>query len=213
MYSKTELDKEISQIWILYTNSYEYYYCLRQVSKYERTEHTDSRFIYFLTYTSWYIIIIELCKLYQNDNKSQQYNIYGLINRLKNNYKKLEYNLLLTKSDIEKYYNDLNSPRIIDIRNRLIVLRDKFYAHTDRLDENFINKINISLDEVEILFNILRAFIFDIKEKVFSSHAVFEEDIFINLDKVLKNIDESKKREHDERIRLLIEEQNNLKRH
>lgn len=210
MYLKTDLDKDISQIWLLYTKSYEYYNCLNQIKKYEKTEYSDSRFIFFITYTSWYILVIELCKVYQNDNKNQHYNVYGLINKLLNNYKKLEYNSLLSLTDVKKYYSDFNSSKIIEIRNKLVILRDKFYAHTDRLNEKFINEININLTEIESLFNTLRAFIFDIKSKVFKSHTLFEDDIFVNINYFLKSMDESNKRHHEEIIRKLNEEKNNL---
>ncbi len=206
MNQKADLEREISQIWLLYTKSYEYFHCLRHLSKFKRTENSDSRFMYFMTYTSWYILVVELCKVFQHDNKNQHFNIYGLINKLKNEYKKLEYKDLLSKPDIDKFYNDFNSEEIISIRDKLVILRDKFYAHTDRQDERIINDKNVDLSEIEKLFDILRAFIFDIKSKVFKRHVIFEDDIFVRLDDVLKNIDENNKRRHEEVLKKFEEE-------
>jgi len=151
IYRKTKLDKEINQIWLIYTNSFEYYNCLKQIRKYEKTRFSDSRFLSFITYTSWYILIIELCKVYQNDNNNQHFNIYGLLNRLINNYKNLEFRSMISLSDIRKYSDDFNSPKIIDIRKRLVELRDKFYAHIDRQDQNFEREISLTYDEIEYL--------------------------------------------------------------
>jgi hypothetical protein len=210
MYLISDLDKDISQIWLLYTRSYEYFYCLRQIKEYGKNENADTRFVFFITYSSWYILIIELCKLYQNDNKSQHYNVYGVINKILNEHKKLEFNTLLSLLDVKKYYSDFNSLKIIEIRNKLIILRDKFYAHTDRLDEKFLDEINISLTEIEILFNILRSFIFDIKNKVFGSHVIFEEDIFVNIKYVLGSVEEKNKRYREEIIKKVNEERKTL---
>jgi hypothetical protein len=210
MYSTKELNNNISQIWLLYSNSYEYYYCLKQIKEYNKNEYSDSRFLSFITYSSWYILIIELCKVYQHDNKNQHYNVYGLINKLVNEYKTLEFNSLISLDDVKKYQSDFNSSNIIGIRDRLIILRDKFYAHTDRLDEKFVNDININISEVELLFKILREFIFDIKSKVFKSHTIFEDDIFVNIKNILKNFDESKKRHHEEIIREFNKERDRI---
>lgn len=206
MYSTKDLDNAISQIWLMYSNSYEYFYCLKQLKEYAKTEYSDSRFLSFITYSSWYILIIELSKVFQHDNRNQQYNVYGLINKLVNEYKSLEFNSLILLDDVKRFQSDFNSSKIIEIRNRLIILRDKFYAHTDRLDEKFVKEINISISEIELLFKILRDFIFDIKSKVFKSHVLFEEDIFVNIKNILKNVDDSNKRRHDEMIRDLNEE-------
>jgi hypothetical protein len=205
MYLKEELNMDVLQIWLLYTKSYEYFYCLKQINKFKQSEFSDNRFISFISYTSWYILVIELCKVYQNDNKNQHYNVYKLINILKNEYKNLEYKSLLTKDDIEKYYTNFNSLQIIEIRDKLVLLRDKFYAHTDRQDERFIKQINLNLAEIEILFKALRDFIYDINNKVFSIHSVIDDvDIYIDLENVLKKIDDSNLRHRENVIKELM---------
>ena len=210
MYSTINLDKDISQIWLLYTSSYEYYHCQRQIKEFGKSEYADSRFLFFLTYSNWYILVIELCKIFQNDNRNQQFNVYGLINKLLNGHRNLDFKELFPLADVQKHYSNFNSLNIIDIRDKLIILRDKFYAHTDRLDENFLNEININLTEIESLFNLLRCFIFDIKSKVFGSHAMFEEEIFINIKDILNCVEEKNKRYHEEILRNFNEERNNL---
>lgn len=204
MYSKNDLDGDISQIWLIYTNSYEYFNCLNQLKNYKKSEYTDSRFMSFVFYTSWYVLIIELCKVYQNDNKNQHFNVYGLLNRLINNHKNLDFKTLISLEELNRYQTRFNAPEIIDIRNRLIVLRDKFYAHFDR--EKLEKEVNIQLAEIDIILSLLKDFISEIKIEVFRSQIDFDNDIFIHINKVMECIDESNKRCHDEIIRKFNEE-------
>jgi len=195
MIIKENFDKEIQKICFIYTKSYEYYNCLKQINNFEKSEFNDTRFIRFFNYTCWYVLVIELSKIYQNDNNNQHYNIYKLLNVLRNNYKRLEYKNLISKETIERYYNGFNSPQITDIRDRLVILRNKFFAHTDRHVDEFIEKIEINLNEIEILFRILKQFIFDISDNVFLRNVeIDDESIFVNIERVLKNIQESRKK-------------------
>ena len=206
IYLKKEFDEDIRQIWLIYTNSYEYYNCLKEIREYERTEFSDARFLFFIKYTSWYVLIIELCKVFQHDNKSQHFNVYGLLNKLRDNYKNLEFNLLIPLSDIHKYISDFNSSEIIEIRKKLVTLRNKFYAHFDRQNQKFIEEINITLNEIEYLLNLLHDFINNIRLKVFNSHVEFKEDIFVDILNVLRNTENCNRRDHEEIIRKFNEE-------
>ena len=197
-YSKSDLERDISQIWSIYTNSYEYFNCLNQLKNYKKSEYTDSRFMSFVFYTSWYVLIIELCKVYQNNNKSQHFNVYCLLNKLINNYKDLDFKALISLEELNRLKSLFNAPEIIDIRDRLIVLRDKFYAHFDR--EKLEKEVNIQLGEIDIILSLLKDFISEIKIKVFRSQIDFDNDIFIHINKVMECIDESNKRYHDEII-------------
>lgn len=201
MYSKNDLNEDLKQIWFLYTSAYEYYTCLRQIKEHSKTEYADSRFLFFIKYSCWYILVIELCKVYQNDNRNQHFNVYRLVNKLLNEYKNLEFKSLISLSDIKGFHASFISKEIIETRDRIVTLRDKFYAHTDRQDPKFIDEIIITLDEIECLFNILRDFIFDLKFKIFNSHAEFGNDIFVNMDKILRSLEDSNKRAHEEIIR------------
>jgi hypothetical protein len=211
MYSKLDFEKEIDQIWLLYTKSYEYYYCLKKIVKYEKSEYSDLRFISFISYDCWYILIVELCKVFQHDNRNQHFNVYGLLNKLKNNYEKIEYKTQISKAEIDKFYVDFNAPEVIEIRDKIILLRDKFYAHTDRDTDNFVKSISVSLQEVEILFNVLRNFIYEIKSKVFNGHTLFDDDIFLRMDDILKKIESANKIRHEEIIQKFNEETQRFK--
>lgn len=204
MYSKSDLNGDISQIWLIYTNSYEYFNCLNQLKNYKESDYTDSRFKAFVIYTSWYVLIIELCKVCQNSNKSQHFNVYCLLNKLINNYKDLDFKALISLEELKRLQSLFNAPKIIDIRDRLIVLRDKFYAHFDR--EKLEKEVNIQLAEIDVILSLLKDFISEIKSKVFSSQIDFDNDIFININEVLECIDESNKRYYDEIIRKYNEE-------
>ena len=199
MYNKTDFDRDISQIWLIYTNSYEYFNCLSQLKNYKKNEYTDSRFMSFVIYTSWYILIIELCKVYQNDNKNQHFNVYGLLNKLINNYKNLDFKTSISLETIKNYHLRFNSPEVIDIRDRLIILRDKFYAHFDR--EKLEQEVNIQLLEIEVILNLLKDFINEIKLLVFRSQIDFDNDIFVHILNVMDCIDGSNMRYHDKIIR------------
>lgn len=201
MIKKLDFEKEIDQIWLLYTKSYEYYYCLKKIAEHDKSKFSDIRFISFISYNCWYILIIELCKLFEQNNKNQHYNVYRLLNILKNNYKKLEYKNLISKSDIDQFYNNLNALEVIKVRDKIVQLRNKFYAHTDRDADIFVNNIRVTLNEVELLFNVLRNFIYEIKSKVFDGHTIFEDKIFIQIDEILAKIETANKIRHEEIIR------------
>ncbi|MFW9989163.1 MAG: hypothetical protein ACFFC3_10940 [Candidatus Odinarchaeota archaeon] len=208
MYSKNDLEEDISQIWLIYTTSYEYYYCLKLISKYEKTDFTDSRFLVFIIYSSWYILIIELCKAFQYDNKSQHYNVYGLINKMLNNYKSLDFKSSITLNEIKSFYTDFNAEKITEIRDRLTTLRDKFYAHSDR--QKLLQEVNVKLTEIEALLNLLKKFIYEIKQKVFSAEVIFHTDIYVDIGEILKSIEERNQIHHNEIIRKFNEERRKL---
>ena len=46
VYLKKKFDEEIKQIWFIYTNSYGYYNCLKQIRNYKKTEYSNSRFLF-----------------------------------------------------------------------------------------------------------------------------------------------------------------------
>jgi len=211
IYLKKEFDDEINQIWLIYTNSFEYYNCLKQLRNYKRTEFSDSRFLSFMTYTSWYILIIELCKVFQHDNKNQHFNIYGLLNRLINNYKNIEFRSLISLSEIQKYNADFTSAKILEIRKRLVELRDKFYAHIDREEKNFEEKISLTYSEIEFLLDTLHHFISEMKLKVLNSHVEFKDDIFVDLTSLLKNTEDFNRKYHEKMMRKYNDESNKLK--
>jgi len=211
IYRTNKFNDDIEQILSIYHNSYEYYNCLKQLRNYERTEFSDKRFILFITYTSWYVLIIELCKIFQYDNRNQHYNIYGLLQRLINNYKNLEFRSLISLSEIRRYDSDFNSTNIIDIRKRLVDLRDKFYAHIDRQDQNFVDKISLTYNEIEFLLKILHDFIYEIKHKVFNTHVEFTDDIFVDLTSVLRITEDYNRKHHEEIIKEFNEETKRLK--
>ncbi|WP_340076016.1 hypothetical protein [Leptobacterium sp. I13] len=198
---KSDFNIETSQIWLLYTKSYEYYHCLVQLRDYPITENSNKHFIRFIKHSSWYILVIELCKIFEHKNDTQHYNVYRFLNLLKNNYKGLEFNDVLSKSDIDEYCESFNAENIIKIREKIKTLRNKFYAHTDRYKENFIDEIDVTLSELELLFSTLRNFIIEIRQKVLNSHSSFETDIFIDLQNILVNIHENNKKKHDNIIK------------
>jgi hypothetical protein len=86
----------------------------------------------------------------------------------------------------------------------LIVLRDKFYAHFDK--EKLERDVNIGLAEIDIILSLLKDFIIEIRIKVFSSQIDFDNDIFIQINKVMECVEERNKRYHDEIIRKFNEE-------
>lgn len=207
MYNKMDLDRDITQIWLIYTQSYEYFKCLTQLKDYKKTEFSDTKFISFIRYTSWYVLIIELCKTY-HDSNSQHFNIYGLLNKLIDNYKNLDFKSSITLENLKQFEKMFKSSEIISIRERLKTLRNRFYAHFDR--DNFENEVNIQLSEIEILLNLLKDFIVDIKFKIFHGEIDFDNDIYVDINKVMTCVDESNKKYHDEILREFYEERKRL---
>ena len=208
MYSKNDLKEDISNIWLIYTRSYEYYYILKKISVYKKTDYTDTRFLMFVIYTSWYILIIELSKAYQNGNRNQHYNVYSLLNKLLNNYRNLDFKSLITLKEIKKLHSEFNSEKITNICERLTTLRDKFYAHSDR--QQSINEVNVKLIEIGYLLAQLKNLISVLKLKVFDTEVEFRTDIFIDIEKILMKIEKSNQSYHNEIQRKFDEERKKL---
>jgi len=93
----------------------------------------------------------------------------------------------------------------------LVDLRDKFYAHIDRQDQNFVDKISLTYNEIEFLLKILHDFIYEIKHKVFNTHVEFTDDIFVDLTSVLRITEDYNRKHHEEIIKEFNEETKRLK--
>ena len=61
-----------------------------------------------------------------------------------------------------------------------------------------------------MLFKILKNFIYDIHSIVFMSHTDFDDRIYIDIGKVINNIDECNRKRHKEEIAKLNEERKRL---
>jgi hypothetical protein len=101
-------------------------------------------------YTHWGMCVIELSKLF-TDSLNQQFNLFSLLNKI-DSYKKIEKKTVEFKNiDAEKYRNLLNEVGEEEILNSLIQVRNKVFAHTDKvvIDESL--KVELDYSKLERL--------------------------------------------------------------
>lgn len=146
MSRKQELDKDIEVFWLIYTQSRQ----SLEVYKYLKSTSASGQFWEHIAFTSLKDCFIELDKLLSTKD-SQHYRLDGLINKLKpgGQYSSFKFS--------EAQLNDWSKIFLIFHKtlNKISVLRNKKYAHTDRnfkvLDQDF----DIDIMEIEKIFDFL----------------------------------------------------------
>lgn len=126
-----------------------------------------STFYYFIEriyHSSCVVLILELSKLFEKDEK---FSLLKLKNKIIDNYEKSELNNYLQKKDIEIIFNPINSEAIELILKKLKDTRDKYYAHFDRTRPNF-SEIQIDSSETGLLISIVEEILKTIELKFFN---------------------------------------------
>ena len=116
----------------------------------------------FLISRIWFSItvnlILNLSKLY---DEAEKYSIIKLLNKMRYGYKKSELNSYLAEKELISFVNLFENERITFLKSKMKIIRDKYYAHLDRLHLND-KTINLNYAEIEELVenveNIIKIF-------------------------------------------------------
>lgn len=110
---------------------------------------------YFLLNRIWFSItvnlILNLSKLYDD---SEKYSIKRLLNKIKSGFKNSELSLYITESELLSMFKLIDNERINQLKSKLKILRDKFYAHLDRTHSSFMSVYLTDTEIVELVENI-----------------------------------------------------------
>ena len=138
-------------------------------------------------------LIIELCKLFQKNNSTQKYNINKFVNILTINHKSLKYKDKLSIETIKKWSDRLNCDETNSIRDYVVNLRNKIYAHTDNIDKYFQDQININFSKIEYLLCIIKDILIDIYFYVYESDLLLDKDSILDFESIIKTVLERNK--------------------
>ena len=199
MGKREELKSELKEIWhvlILSKQCFNYTLYFHKPDTQEELEYLNySRDFRFIRHILWRMTVIELSKIFSKSKRRDKFNFVNLINKLrKNGY----YSCLDFPSDIlDRWVSDLNIHS--NIIERLLTLRDKYYAHSDNLNEPL--DIIILFDEIKELILLLENLITDINKIVFQTASRFEplDNILIDFD-LIKILSRDKKRKIEKLI-------------
>lgn len=162
--SKTyEIKKHLNVIRDLFNNSYVYFNDFKLLSRNSNAGGVPDELVFMsrVTISLYIITILELAKILI-DSRNHHFNIhklFELIDELNNSSDGINLNLQVYKSQIE---NRLNYP-IQKIQN----LRDRAFAHTDKIVLNRNYSFNLTQVEIQNVLDFLKEFLTEVYPKVF----------------------------------------------
>lgn len=191
---KSELKKDILSIWKIFhlaKQSFQYSNYLHSPdTEEEATEINRNHFLRFTSHIILRVLVIELCKLYNNDNNNQKFSIPKLLKKLKNDghYSKLNFN----QEKLGEWVSKLQSLErtVININ----VLRDKLYAHTDRQKPD-LEQYGFEFEELKVLLELTEDIIFNINSDLFDTHTDLRTEFDMCEMDLVKNIVDFKENE------------------
>jgi len=173
MTKKDEIKKEIWQIWqilLLAKECHSYSFYLHKPDTKEEFEYLQhSNNFIFIRHIMWRMTVIELSKLFKESAKSDRYNIFHFISKLKTGgyFGKIG----ISESVISEWENQINYNS--ETISKILLLRDKLYSHTDSDKEKY-SKNDVSFEKTEKLIKIVESIVQEIYSTVFDSHALIE---------------------------------------
>lgn len=160
-------------------------------------------FFDFTRHILWRNTIIGLAKLVTNKERTQQFNIFHLLNRMKKNG---QYgNLTLKYNQIEKWEGMLKDKD--ETISEIKILRDKLYSHTDKnLDEYIINS-KLDFQKIGDIITLLNNIIKDIYLEILDTQINIEpiETMGDNF-KIIKILAEHEERRKQDIVNRFIEQ-------
>lgn len=188
MTKKDELRQEIQIIWEILTLAKECY----SYSNYIRNPETiqeikyiaKSRDFRFMSHAFWRLCIIELSKLFSNNNDTHKFNINKLISKLKSDghYRSLKFNQTAISLWEQKIKDNCNAIEIVQ------KLRNEVYSHKDR-NSNLDYANDLTFKEVANLIQIVSEIVKSIYSECFDTDAlvrtVYFHDGRFNIIKIL----------------------------
>lgn len=176
MTKKQELDKELTQVWLILVaakESYNYcYYMHKPKSGSELKYINESKDFKYIRHLLWRVTIIELAKIFRESKDTDRFNIFHLINKLKptGHFKSLKF----PSQKLIDYETSLKEDNLI---SQIINLRDKIYAHTDSNTDK-LNTNLITFSALENLIQKTERIIKEIFEMALDASILFDSPVF-----------------------------------
>ena len=176
--TKKELIKNeiwiIWKIYILCKECFNYTYYLHKPDTKEEFKYLarDPDFK-FIRHILWRMMIIELSKLLSKSERRDKYNLLNLLTKL--GKQGFYGDTSVTKETLSRWQTALESND--ELIQEILLLRDKFYAHTDNNSDGS-TEITISFREIKDLLLIIEDIIKEIHHQVLNREAMVEDVIF-----------------------------------
>lgn len=209
--SKDYFEKELENILYIHFDAKYYFEDVKYLNNpdtlEERIAANENFIVRRIRIAFWRLVIIEIAKLFQK-SKSQHYNLLNYIEELINNYNNYSWIQDLPKNKLESWLELLNSNKIKNIRDKISVQRNKYFAHTDKNPDIKLENAQLSFDEIYELLSLTESIIFELKVNCLSTHTDFEITGMEKAGNILKSLAALKekreaeiKRERDEYYR------------
>lgn len=148
-------------------------YLSKPKSDVERRMINKSGVLHEIRYSLWVLTVLELCKLY-DDNNNHCFNFYKFVRKVKQDRNKSLFKDKLRLKTLENWENKLQNLKTSDTIIKLKDLRDKYYAHSDRTPELLPEEITPNKQSIEKLIRTGQEIIFDFQNEVFDIHQNFK---------------------------------------
>lgn len=139
----------------------------------EGIEAAENLIIRRIRFAFWKLCIIETAKLFQK-SKNQHYNLIDFIETLISGYDVYSWIQSIKKETLEEWLKKLNSEKIMAIRDRVKVQRNKYFAHSDKNPDIKLSDIQIDFDEFNELLELTETILSGLKNHCFRIHVDFE---------------------------------------
>ncbi len=121
----------------------------------------------------WKLGIIEIAKLFQK-SKNQNYNLLTFLDNLIDNYECYDWLQVFPIMEYKNWRSSINSPNISRIREEVSILRDNYFAHTDRNPKKITSEVYRIFEDLTLLINITEDIIFNLRSKCFLIYTDFD---------------------------------------
>ena len=177
---KEDYKREIGDIISIWAKAKLFYndslYLSNPKSDKESAMISKNRVLNEIRYSLWVLTVLELCKLF-DDNNNQCFNLFKFIRKIKQDRNKLIFKDKITSITIKDWENKLQNNQTFNTIGKLIDLRDKYYAHSDRKRELLPEELTPNINSIEELLRIGQEIIYDFQGTVFDIDQDFETPI------------------------------------
>lgn len=114
----------------------------------------------------WKLAIIELSKLFGENNSNDHYSILLLIKTLRKKHFNAEWSSLITPEELKKIEATFKVQDFKARVNKLTELRNQHYAHTDKIPKNNVYDLKLSFEDCFFLVDKAEIFTKDLYLKI-----------------------------------------------
>jgi hypothetical protein len=173
---KEEVENEIREIWKILLKTMDYYRCAYYLHNGNSPEESNylqrSRPFKFIAHGLWSLTIIEITKLFSASD-SHRYNVPKFIDKIAadGHFRKLKF----SPASTTKWQGSIDGlqSKIKDVTT----LRDKIYAHSDRVRPS-IDEIDLSFGDIQQLLDIGQAIVKEVYLTILGAETSMDSPFF-----------------------------------